>query len=265
MRCIFMFQKQNISKLPYSISQNFLTNRRLIERLIKKAGITKQDIVLEIGAGKGHITKALGDSCKRVIAYEIDSRLYEKLKPQIAKNICLYHGDFLKYSLPKTTYKVFANIPFSKTTAILNKLTNAKPLPTGIWLVMEKGAAMRFCGQASGNLHSLLLRPFFQSRIIHSFRREDFHPIPRVDIVMVEFKRKEMSDIRETQRADFAAFLSHSLRYGLFGHHALLTKKQIATALRFAGLPPIRPSGEVLYIQWLCLFRCWLQYSRKER
>ena len=258
-----MSKKQNKNSLPFSVSQNFLTNRRLIRQLIRKSGIGSNDTVLEIGAGKGHITKELSSSCKTVIAYEIDKKLYENLKPQLEENVRLYHMDFLKCSLPKQPYKVFSNIPFSKTTAILEKLTQAKPLPEGLWLVMEKGAAMRFCGLRGNNLHSLMIRSFFETRIIYAFRRTDFHPAPRVDIVLLELKRKEKPDIQPAQRSDFAAFLSHSLRYGLYGPRALLTKKQISMALRLSGLPPIKPSGEVLYIQWLCLFRCWLSCGGK--
>lgn len=257
-----MFKNQNKHALPYSVSQNFLTSRRLIERLIIKAGISAQDTVLEIGAGKGHITKVLSDSCKTVIAYEIDRKLYESLKPQIAENVRLYYGDFLKCTLPKSPYKVFANIPFSKTTEILEKLTNANPLPDAMWLVMEKGAAKRFCGVPRDNLQSLLLKPFFEAKIIYHFRREDFHPAPNVDVVLLELQRKGTPDIQPEQKADFRAFLSYSLRYGLFGPRALLTKKQISMALRMAKLPPIERSGETLYVQWLCLFRCWLMYRK---
>lgn len=255
-----MSKKQNKNSLPYSVSQNFLTNRRLIKQLIKKAGITQEDIVLEIGAGKGHITKELSESAKTVIAYEIDRRLYENLKPQLDVNVRLYHSDFLKCTLPKSPYKVFANIPFSRTTEIVEKLIGANPLPRGIWLVMEKGAAMRFCGKPKHNRYSLLIKPFFEIRILYEFRRDDFHPAPHVDIVLLELKRKETPDILPAQRSDFSAFVSHSLRYGLYGSRALLTKKQISMALRLANLPPIKPSGEVLYIQWLCLFRCWLRF-----
>lgn len=252
-----MRKNQDRSTLPYSVSQNFLTSRSLIERLIKRAGITNHDTVLEIGAGKGHITKALAASCKQVISYEIDGKLYERLKPQLGSNVHLHNADFLKCALPKTEYKVFANIPFSRTTEILRKLTGAAPLPSGMWLVMEKGAAKRFCGLPRENLNSLLLKPFFDVRIIYYFRREDFHPAPRVDTVLLELRRKAMPDIPPAQKQAFSAFLSHSLRCGLFGSRALLTKKQIGAALRLAKLPPVERAGDVLYIQWLCLFRCW--------
>ncbi len=242
----------------YSVSQNFLTDRKLI----KKAGLNDQDTVLEIGAGKGHITKELSLSCRTVIAYEIDGKLYEKLKPQLDPNVQLHHADFLKCALPKFPYKVFANIPFSRTTAILNKLTQADNLPSGMWLVMEKGAAMRFLGMPRESLHSLQLKPFYECRILYRFRREDFHPAPHVDVVMLELRRKEKQDILPAQRRAFAAFLSRGLKDGFYGPHAPLTKKQIAAALRAAHLPPLETSGEVLYVQWLCLFRCWFGYRR---
>ncbi len=250
------------SSLPYSVSQNFLTSRSLINRLIKMTDINNGDTVLEIGAGKGHITRALSGCCKNVISYEIDKKLYERVKNSFAENVCLYNTDFLKCSLPKEPYKVFANIPFSRTTEIVRKLTSADSLADGIWLVMERGAAKRFCGIHRSNLNSLMIKPFFESKIIYHFNRADFHPSPNTDVVLLQLKRKDNFDMNPSQRRDFYAFLSHSLKYGLFGSHALLTKKQISTALRLAELPQIYPSGDVMYVQWLCLFRCWLKYGK---
>ena len=60
---------------PFSISQNFLTSRKLIEALLRKTNLQKEDTVLEIGAGKGHITKALAQKCRNVVSYEIDPAL----------------------------------------------------------------------------------------------------------------------------------------------------------------------------------------------
>ena len=61
---------------PYGISQNFLTDRRIIDRLLRKTDISDSDTVLEIGAGKGHITKALSKRAKKVVSYEIDKALF---------------------------------------------------------------------------------------------------------------------------------------------------------------------------------------------
>lgn len=249
-------------KSPYYISQNFLTSKKTIERIIGKADIGKHDTVLEIGAGKGHITKALSLRCKEVVSYEIDRKLYDTLKPQLPENVRLYRADFLGAPPPKTPYKVFANIPFSITTAIVKKLTQTDSPPDAVWLVMEKGAAKRFCSLPRDTLSSLLIKPFFETKIVYHFRREDFHPAPNADAVLIEFRRKEMPDIPLSLARDYRVFLSHSIRHGLYGPRAPLTKKQIGTALRLERLPPIERGGDILYIQWLCLFRCWLRRSR---
>ena len=246
---------------PYSISQNFLTDCHIIERLLRKTDISADDTVLEIGAGKGHITRALSKRAKTVVSYEIDRALYERLKPNVAENVRLICGDFLKCRLPKAPYKVFANIPFSKTSEIMRKLTDGN-LPEHIWLIMEKGAAKRFCGLPSENTSSLLLKPFFDVKISYYFSRTDFHPAPRTDVVMLELTKKT-ADIPISQKRDFAEFISRCNKFGFYGSRAPLTKKQVSTALRLAGLPEIKPSGDVTYIQWLCLFRCRVKFGRR--
>lgn len=238
----------------YSISQNFLTSRRTIERLIRIAKLDKSDAVLEIGAGKGHITRALAARCGSVISYEIDRALYERLAPTLGGNVRLYCRDFLRCELPRTPYKVFANIPFSRTTEIVRKLTGGASLPEGAWLIMENGAAKRFCGLPCESVSSLAIKPFFDARIVYHFRREDFHPAPRVDVVMLELRRKPSPDISRGERRKFAAFVERGLRFGV---SALLTRRQVAAALRAAGLPQIERSANMLYVQWLCLFRFW--------
>ena len=248
--------------LTFSVSQNFLTSKKMIERLLNKTTIAKNDIVLEIGAGKGHITKALASRCAQVIAYEIDPQWYRYLKPQLPSHVDLRCADFLTSPLPRLPYKVFSNIPFSITTSIIKKLMAAPPLPAAIWLVMEKGAAMRFCGFPHDTLQSLQLKPFFNVSILYRFQRTDFHPAPSVETVLIQLLQKPIPDILLEQRKEFSAFLAYHRKYGLFSSHSLLTKKQISTALRFAKLPQIERSGDVLYVQWLCLFRCWLQFRK---
>ncbi len=246
--------------LPYSVSQNFLTSSKTINALLNKTTICKDDIVLEIGAGKGHITRALSNVAYKVLTYEIDGNLAEKLKPKLPQNVRLIQGDFLCSALPKIEYKVFANIPFSITTEIVRKLTDAEHGPKAMWLVMEKGAAKRFCGQPYETLSSLQIKPYYETKICYHLRREDFHPAPRVDCVMVEFIKKTQPDLPYTQKKAFGVFIAKVKQQGI---EKLLTKKQISTALRLAGLPMIERSSNMMYVQWLCLFRCWMQFGKK--
>lgn len=78
----------------YAISQNFLTSRATIQRCLSLARLGPQDTVLEIGTGKGHITRALACRCKRVLTYEIDPDLCRTLEGKLPGNVRLVRGGF---------------------------------------------------------------------------------------------------------------------------------------------------------------------------
>lgn len=174
-------------------SQNFLTSRRLLERIVRKSTITKNDLVIEIGTGKGHLTEVLCRKAEYVYSVEIDRKLYERAKERLknVNNLKITCGDFMKYHLPdKGNYKVFSNIPYYLTTRIVRKLTeNANP-PSEIWLVMEKGAAKRFLGVPVETKYSLSLKHKWKLSIVYFFLKEDFHPKPSVDSVLLHFLHK---------------------------------------------------------------------------
>ena len=93
-----LLQSYNIS-IRKSLSQNFLIDFSLLERLLIYACVTEEDIVLEIGAGLGYLTKLLSEKCKKVIAIEIDRKLVNVLKKELiqtvqTKNIELIKGEF---------------------------------------------------------------------------------------------------------------------------------------------------------------------------
>jgi 23S rRNA (adenine-N6)-dimethyltransferase len=247
------------SAVSYRVSQNFLTSAGTIRRLIARTTITGADRVVEIGAGKGHITRALLDICREVVAYEIDPTLCESLRRALGgiENFTLVPGDFLAARLPaRGSYKVFSNIPFSITTAIIKKLAFAPNPPEEMWLVVEKGAAKRFLGAPRETAMSLTLKPFYDAEIAYHFLRADFHPMPSVDCVLLHLARKEAPDLKPCERAAFSAFVKG-------GASRFLSKRQIAAALRIAHLPPALPSAEMLYIQWLCLFRSCRMFCDK--
>lgn len=231
------------------------------------AGFQAEDTVLEIGTGKGHLTEALCRSAGKVCSVEIDRRLYESAGRRLSQfsNLKLIHGDFLKYDLPaKGTYRVFANIPYFITTQIIEKLTQAPNTPAEMWLVMEKGAAKRFLGIPKETKKSLLLKAGWDMKIVYHFRREDFHPMPAVDSVLVHFAKRAAPDLTRDEYHAFQKFVEQSMKYGICGKGGPLTRRQVAVALKQAGLPHAHEDGVTLYIQWLCLFR-WYQRTLNHR
>ncbi len=251
-------KKKNGQKQPLYISQNFLTSYKTIKRLLRITTINKNDHIIEIGPGKGHITGLLLKTCRRLTAVEIDKKLYERLleKYRDEKNLELYHRDFLLWQLPCSgEYKVFANIPFCHTTAILRKLTESKNPPTEAWFTMEKGAAKRFMGRPRETYRSLIVKPLFDLKIVYHFLREDFHPRPGVDIVLVHLKKKIEPDIELSKWHEYDRFISNAFHHGL---RRIFTKKQLERVLRDVKTCDIT-KNEILYVQWLCLFRCYCE------
>lgn len=253
--------KKASSTPPLWASQNFLTSGAVIRRLIQKSNLTKNDHVIEIGPGKGHITRFLLESCRHVTAVELDHSLCQRLKERFAGagNLTLRNTDFCSFSLPeKGPYKVFANIPFSRTTDIIRRLTESRNPPSDAYLILEKGAAKRFLGQPRENPRSLSLKPFFTMEILYHFRREDFHPKPSVDIVMLHIAKRAQPDLPAASARAYRAFLTKAYdgRIGLAG---LFTRRQLSRALGEAGLTHDTTLASIRYIQWLCLFRCYAQ------
>ncbi len=241
---------------PLWASQNFLTGRAAIQRLIGLADICKTDHLLEIGPGKGHITRELIERCGRLTAVELDPALCAGLRERFPGRLTLIEGDFLKTPLPKGPYKVFANLPFSGSTAIIRRLTQCGRPPEAAWLIVEWGAAKRFSGES---LMGWTLRPYFKVRTLSKIPRGEFHPAPGVDAALLELRRREDPDLPWEQQGEYRRFLERALREG---PKSLLTQRQISTALRLEGLPPLARDGNMEYVQWLCLFRCRHKFYR---
>lgn len=189
-------------------SQNYLLNQELVEKLVRDSSIGKADTVLEIGPGKGILTQALLEQAGKVVAVELDPRLYSSLRFRFARvpNLELHHSDFLTWPLPDCPYKVFSNIPFRITSDIIRKLLRAPNPPLDSYLVVQSEAAAKWAGN---NLASLLLQPWFTFSIRWRFRRTDFVPIPQVDVVLLRIEKRENPLIEEQYRTTFEDWLAY--------------------------------------------------------
>ena len=133
-------------------AQVFLRDPALVDRLLARSSIGPDDLVYEIGAGKGVITARLAVRCRQVIAVEHDPRLIGPLRRRLAAlpNVALYQADFLAFPLPETPYKVFANPPFNRTSAIVTRLTTGPCSPDDTYLVMQREVADQFLSRLTG-------------------------------------------------------------------------------------------------------------------
>jgi 23S rRNA (adenine-N6)-dimethyltransferase len=192
-----------------SITQCFLKNQKLVARLIKHCSIDQGDMVYEIGPGKGIITAQLAQRCKQVVAIEKDPSLAACLLKQFSEcpNVSIIAGDFLDYPLPASPYKIFANIPFNITTAIVSKITAAANPPGMAALVMQKEAARMYLGKPKESLRAVLLKPWFEFDLMYYFNRCDFIPTPGVDVVLLRISKRSPPLISAVDRQPFRDFV----------------------------------------------------------
>lgn len=246
-----------------ALSQNFLTNPALIRRILDTSSIASDDVVIEIGPGKGMLTRELARRCKHVLAIEKDPRLADRLDRRLRPidNVIVFEADALQCPLPLTPYKVFANIPFNATAAIVSRLTETSTPPVESSLIMQKEAAERFIGAPRETLASLLIKPWFTLDITHHFRRDDFVPVPRVDIVLLRFSKRGPPLLTADERQIYRDFVT----YGF-------TAWQPTVAAAFRDVLPRHPvegmaidlerrPSSVPFNDWLSLFQIFLAHA----
>lgn len=197
----------------FSISQNFLSNKQLISKLIKICELSKENLILDIGVGKGIISKELQNNGYNIRGYEIDENLFQELKQnsQNFENIELINKDFLNEKLVDLpNFSVFSNIPYSLTTKISQKLLIEEPFGNKVCLIVQEESAKRLQGIGEGLLISILILNNYDSKIIYKFKKSDFTPKPRVNSVLIEFIKREkplISISNLNQFLDFICFI----------------------------------------------------------
>lgn len=181
-------------KYQLRYSQNFLVNKKLVRQLVAEAEFSKRDTVVEIGPGKGIITNALAERAGHVIAIEKDDRLARDLirAESMPDNVTIYMTDVLTFPMPATSFRVFANIPFRHTAAIVGKLTSGVAPPVDARLIVQREAAERFMPGNESTMRAQQLAPFFDVQILHSFHPRDFSPSPGVDCVLMQITQKQV-------------------------------------------------------------------------
>ena len=207
------------------LAQNFLKSSTLIWKLISKTSINDQDIVYEIGAGSGIITRELIKKAGKVIVIELDKNLIDKMIDIFGQNskVEIHQGNFLGYQLSSPKYKVFSNIPFNITSDIVRKLLYSSNTPEDAYLILQQEAAMKFSGNPTETEFSILAKPWFTFESVWDFQRTDFFPVPSVNVSLLHIHKRE-NPLVSNENADLYRLF---VKYG-FG----AWKKDLKTAYK---------------------------------
>ncbi len=196
-----------------SLAQHFLSSARLARELVERAGIAREDRVVELGPGRGVLTEAIAARAAQVLAVEIDATLVDELVRRFASTpaVTVLHADALALPLPATPYRVMANVPFNRTSAILRRLLAdpAGALTRADLVVQWQVARARARASAGPPLDLLGAQwgPWWSFARGRRLPAALFRPRPSVDAAMMIVTRRGDELLPVAEHARYVAFV----------------------------------------------------------
>ncbi len=207
------------------LGQNFLIDHHVVEREVAYAQITKDDVVLEIGPGKGILTTELAEKARKVIAIEIDKQLVEHLHNVVPRNVELIHADALKidFTTLPTFNKIVSNLPFQISSPITFKfLENRFGMAV---IIYQKEFADRMVAKPGTKDYSRLsVSMYYRAKceLLEIVSKTLFYPQPKVDSCMIRLTPRSSPPFSVVNESFF-----FDLTNKLFNHR----RKKIKTTL----------------------------------
>ncbi len=200
-----------------SLGQYFLSDSSVVSRIVGAAELSSVDTVVEIGPGRGVLTRRLVQEAGLVVALELDSRLCEELPARLdyPSNLRCILADARDADLPALVsppaplsppsggtpvrYKVVGNLPYYAANPIVRRVLESVPPPSMILVMVQKEVAESMTASPGDmSLLSVATQCYADARMICSVPPSAFRPQPKVRSAVVRL------DVRETPSVDYA-------------------------------------------------------------
>lgn len=250
-----------------SLGQNFLMHRSIAERIVAAADVTEKDTVLEIGPGRGLLTRALLARAKCVVAVEADQELIPELSALFASEIAsgkleLLHADIREFSTDQlpTPYKIVANIPYYISGEIMRQFLTDTHQPSTMTLLVQKEVAVRIARNVKESLLSLSVKAFGEPVYCFTVPSGAFVPAPNVDSAVLAIQNINRRNFESTAhelaffdviRAGFA----HKRKFLARNLEVIATPETVRGAFLEAKIPNKARAEDISLATWLALVR----------
>ena len=188
-------------KAKKSLGQNFLIDNEVINKIIDEVSACKDDLIIEIGPGRGALTSKLKNKECNVIAYELDRDLCNILKRFEDDKLHVIYGDFLKSNIKEDIKNIkynnlylVGNLPYYITTPIIEHIIDEKLEFSKFTIMIQKEVAERFMAEAGTKDYgyiTLVLKYYFNISKVCDVSKYAFNPVPKVESSVVSFVPRE--------------------------------------------------------------------------
>jgi 23S rRNA (adenine-N6)-dimethyltransferase len=239
--------------------QHFLRSAVLASELVEQADVRPEDLVVEIGAGAGALTRPLAERARRVIAVERDPALAAHLRSRSGwgSNVHVEQANALRVHLPREPFRVFGNLPFSFGTQILRRLLDDVRSPlTRVDALVQFEMARKRTTIAPSTLVSLGWLPWWEFALVRRVPRSAFQPAPTVDAGMLVVNRREAALLPATVRPRFLGVLSRGFAASQRPLRSTFRELEPATWAGFAherGIAPNARPADLDVFDWAAL------------
>jgi 16S rRNA (adenine1518-N6/adenine1519-N6)-dimethyltransferase len=192
------------------LGQNFLVDKNIQKKIINACEFKNSDTVLEIGSGRGELTKLIAERVSKVFALEIDPFLCENLKVILKDfpNSQVINQDILRFDLRKyfcTTkqkLKVIGNIPYYISSPIIEHLIKFSDKISTIFITVQKEFALRIIanpGSKEYGSFSLFTQYYVEPKILFTIKKNSFYPVPKIDsaFLSIKIRKKPKVSVRD--------------------------------------------------------------------
>jgi 16S rRNA (adenine1518-N6/adenine1519-N6)-dimethyltransferase len=248
--------------------QHFLTDQGIIRKIVAGSGVTKEDAVLEIGPGRGILTRALSEAARKVLTVEIDRRLHALLvEESLPSNVELVRASALDLDAEALSaslgadWKLVANLPYEITTKTLERFLPMRAEtgrgPTSITLMLQKEVGERITAKP-GDMNRLaaFCGYYADARILFEVPPGAFSPPPKVRSCVVRLDLRPQVALSGPQETLFFRLLSAGFsekRRQLKNTLASVLGPDAAERLRAAGFRAEARPEETSLEQWITL------------
>jgi 23S rRNA (adenine-N6)-dimethyltransferase len=235
-----------------SRGRHFLSPRSAAE-LVRAFDVGSADLVVEVGAGTGRLTRELARSARLVLAIEIDPALSSKLLRSARSwpNVFVHQGDALDTQIPGTSFRVVGNIPFDITTALLRRITQLDQVERLDLITQLETARKR--AAARGSVLSVLWGTEWRFGVRRRIPARSFHPAPSVDAAWLVGERRSQPLIAPIERTSFERLVRRGFeKAGAPIDRSLGLRRSV---IRAADLDPGDRAIDLTVGDWIALFR----------